>query len=139
LLAPFLARSGIDPRDGPDPAAVADAYRERAQTLAEMADAAHYFYRMPPIDAAVVAQHLTPDARALIAALVPRLAAVEPWTRETLLPLLKSFAADSKVKLPLLMMPLRVALTGTTSSPSVDAVMSVLGRERTLARLAALE
>ena len=36
------------------------------------------------------------------------------------------------------MMPLRVAVSGSASTPAVDAVLAVLGRERTLERLAAV-
>jgi len=136
LLTPFLARS-VDVSNGPAPAAVADAYRERATTLVEMADSAHYFYQAPHVSQELAAQHLPEAARALLAALKPQLAAVD-WTREALLPFLKRFATEQGVKLPQLMMPLRVALTGTTSTPSVDAVLAVLGRERTLERLDAL-
>ena len=44
LLRPFLERAGLNPDAGPDPARVASLLRDRAATLAEMADAAHYFY-----------------------------------------------------------------------------------------------
>src|SRR5450631_1244847 len=52
LLRPFLVRAGLDPASGPDPASVADLLRDRAATLTEMADAAHYFY---------TAVHATPE------------------------------------------------------------------------------
>jgi glutamyl-tRNA synthetase len=136
LLAPFLAKS-VDVAHGPAPADVADAYRERAATLAEMADAAHYLYQAPHVPAELAEKHLTPPARALLSALKPRLAACE-WQRDALLALLKGFATEQGVKLPQLMMPLRVALSGGTSTPSLDAVLAVLGRERTLERLDAL-
>jgi len=137
MLDTFLRKEGIDPANGPAPAAVADIYRERATTLVEMANAARYFYAAPAIPDALRAQHLTDTSRALLAALRPRLAGIE-WDRETLMPALKAFAAEHVVKLPQLMMPLRVALSGGTTTPSLDAVMTVLGRERTLARIDAL-
>jgi glutamyl-tRNA synthetase len=33
-------------------------------------------------------------------------------------------------------MPLRLAVTGRTQTPSIDAVLELLGREKVLARLA---
>jgi glutamyl-tRNA synthetase len=137
LLERFLIGRGIDPRNGPLAAAIAALYRERATTLVEMADAAHFFYRAPPIPEALREQHLTEGARAMLGSLRPRLAAAD-WTRAALMPLLKQFAAEQGVKLPQLMMPLRVALSGGVSTPGLDAVMTVLGRERTLERIDAL-
>ena len=39
------------------------------------------------------------------------------------------------MKMPQVAIPLRVALLGQPQSPSIDAVLVVLGRERVLARL----
>jgi glutamyl-tRNA synthetase len=39
--------------------------------------------------------------------------------------------------MPQLAMPLRVVLLGLPQSPSIDAVLEVLGRERVLARMEA--
>src|SRR5690348_15588294 len=47
-LRPFLERAGLDVAAGPAPASVAELLRDRTATLAEMADAAHYFYTDPP-------------------------------------------------------------------------------------------
>jgi glutamyl-tRNA synthetase len=39
------------------------------------------------------------------------------------------------IKFPKLAMPLRVLLTGIAQSPSIDAVMAILGRDETMKRL----
>ena len=44
--------------------------------------------------------------------------------------------AASGLKMPQLAMPLRVLVTGRTQTPSIDAVIELLGRETVLARLA---
>ena len=138
LLEPFLRQAGVDVDAGPSPASVGELYRERAATLIEMAHSARYLYAMPAIPDALRAEHLSPASGEMLAALRVRLASIE-WTREAIMPALKSFAAERGVKLPQLMMPLRVALSGSTSTPSLDAVMAVLGRQRTLERIDALQ
>jgi len=40
-----------------------------------------------------------------------------------------------KIKMPALAIPLRVAVFGRTQTPDLSAVLALLGRERTLARL----
>jgi glutamyl-tRNA synthetase len=53
-------------------------------------------------------------------------------------PAVKQTAAASGLKMPQLAIPLRVALLGLPQSPSIDAVLQVMGRERVLARLDAV-
>ena len=60
-LMPFLVRAGLDPSDGPDPAHVAKAYHERAETLLHMAASARYCYEdFDVIDPGAAKKHLRP-------------------------------------------------------------------------------
>ena len=137
LLRPRLEQAGLNVDDGPDVARVADLLRERGVTLNEIADAAHYFYTAPTPPAELVAQHVTDEARPALQALSNALQAAD-WNAETLGPLIKDTATAHGLKMPKVAMPLRVLVCGTTSTPSIDAVLAVLGRERVLERLAAL-
>ena len=137
LLRPRLEQAGLNVDDGPDVARVADLLRERGVTLNELADAAHYFYTAPTPPAELVAQHVTDEARPALQALTNALQAAD-WNAETLGPLIKDTATAHGLKMPKVAMPLRVLVCGTTSTPSIDAVLAVLGRERVLERLAAL-
>ena len=137
LLRPRLEQAGLNVDDGPDIARVADLLRERGVTLNEIADAAHYFYTAPTPPAELVAQHVTDEARPALQALTNALQAAD-WNAETLGPLIKDTATAHGLKMPKVAMPLRVLVCGTTSTPSIDAVLAVLGRERVLERLAAL-
>ena len=136
LLAPFLERAGLAWRDGPDPAAVAALLRERTATLAEMVDAAHYFYATPHPDPALLAERVGAAVRPALANLAARLPAVE-WTRDALGAAIKAAAAESGLKAPPLMMALRALVTGQAQTPAIDAILALLGRETTLARLQA--
>jgi glutamyl-tRNA synthetase len=57
------------------------------------------------------------------------------WTEETLSHTLKTWATANGKKLGDVAMPLRIVLTGTMASPSVFAIMAVLGREEVLGRV----
>jgi len=135
MLSTHLAAAGLDARQGPSPAVVAEALRERAPTLVEMAALAHYFYRRPHIDSTLLATHLTEASVPAISALREALQSVD-WTRADISAALKQIVASHQLKMPQLMMPLRVILTGLTQTPTVDAVIFVLGRDETLSRLA---
>ncbi len=130
-----LARQGVAVADGPDVASVAALYRDRAGNLNELADAIHPFFVPPQPTAEMCAQHFTGAALAGLAALHTRLSACT-WQAAELGQAVKQTAAESGLKMGQLAIPLRVALLGLPQSPSIDAVLEVLGRERVLARLA---
>jgi glutamyl-tRNA synthetase len=48
---------------------------------------------------------------------------------------MRSFAEQNNLKLGAVAQPLRVALTGRTTSPGIFDVLAVLGRQECLARL----
>ncbi len=59
------------------------------------------------------------------------------WQRADISALIKQIVAELKIKMPQVAVPLRVAVTGRTQTPSIDAVLELTGREAVLARLRA--
>jgi glutamyl-tRNA synthetase len=136
LLRPFLERAGLDPASGPDPVSVAALLRDRAATLTEMADAAHYFYASVHPPAERVAEHVNDGNRAALVELQQAFATL-PWDREAIAAALKASAAQHQLKPGQVMMPVRVLVAGTPSTPAIDAVLALIGREAVRARMAA--
>jgi glutamyl-tRNA synthetase len=58
------------------------------------------------------------------------------WQRAELNNAIKDVVKSSGVKMPQLAMPLRLMVTGRTQTPSIDAVLELLGRETVMQRLA---
>jgi len=134
-LRPFLVRDGSDSTQGPAPAAVADLLRDRATTLSEMAAMARYFYAEVIVPDALRAEHLDAANREALATLQRELVQI-PWERARIAVAIKGAAASHQLKAPQVMMPLRVLVAGTASTPAIDAVLALVGRERTVVRLA---
>lgn len=134
LVQPFMLRDGCDPRHGPDLADVVALLKERASTLEELADAAVYFYR--PLEPAqeLVNQHLTEENLPAVKAFAEKLRDCE-WNRTVIHDLIKSTATAHGLKMPKVAMPLRLLVTGEAQTPSVDAVLALIGREEVLRRL----
>jgi len=57
------------------------------------------------------------------------------WTTEAIHALIAQTVASHALKFPKVAMPLRVLITGGAQSPSIDAIMAILGRDETIARL----
>jgi glutamyl-tRNA synthetase len=134
LARPFMASDCCDPAHGPEPVRVVALLKERVNTLEELADAAVYFYRPLEAHDDLKRQHLTPEIKPVLEALLAKFDTIE-WKRETINGLLKEILAAHGLKLPKLAMPLRIMVTGETQTPSVDAVLELIGREETQRRM----
>ncbi|MDO6385198.1 glutamate--tRNA ligase [Uliginosibacterium sp. 31-12] len=133
-VAKRLAARAVSVEGGPELAAVVALYRERVSTLVELADSVEsYFVEVAP-SAELAAQHLTESACSALALLASKLALVS-WDKAALSALIKETCSELGLKMPQLAIPLRVKLLGVAQTPSIDAVLEVLGRERVLARL----
>jgi glutamyl-tRNA synthetase len=111
--------------------------KARAKTLVELDEAAQFLFadgpRSPDAEAARI---LSVEARGRLARLMPALAAGS-WEAAGLEATVRRFAESEGIKLGEIAQPLRVALTGRTTSPPVFDVLAVLGREEALSRLQA--
>jgi glutamyl-tRNA synthetase len=111
--------------------------KERAKTLVDLIDGAHFLLadRPLPLDEKASAL-LTPQAKALLQDIGAELAAVEPWTVAATEHAVRAFAEGKGAKLGAVAQPLRAALTGRVTSPGIFEVLIVLGKEESLARIA---
>jgi glutamyl-tRNA synthetase len=134
-IAARLSKRGIDPQAGPDLAAVVALYRERTGSLVELADAVAPFYQPGEIPVDLAEKHFTAPAREALANLEARLVALTEWEKDAISQTIKDVMKERGLKMPQVAIPLRVALLGMEHTPSIDAVLEVLGRERTLQRL----
>ena len=57
------------------------------------------------------------------------------WSRAAIAAVFKQVLADHGLKMPQLAMPVRVLVVGTAHTPSVDAVLELMGREKVIERL----
>jgi glutamyl-tRNA synthetase len=110
--------------------------KERAKTLIELIDSSYFIFADRPLAIEPkAAALLTPETRELIGRLRQALVGVTPWTSENTEAAMRTFADANNLKLGAVAQPLRVALTGRTTSPGIFDVLTVLGREECLARL----
>ncbi|CAN4272167.1 GlnS Glutamyl- and glutaminyl-tRNA synthetases [Methylophilaceae bacterium] len=140
LLADQLQRLAVRGVLAPDAAKLSAGialYKERVNTLNELADGLVYFFENPSLDAAAVEKHLTPDIMPVLAELSAALNACD-WQAEAIHQVINDAVTKNGLKFPKLAMPLRVAVTGTAQSPSIDQIMAILGKEEVLARLQAV-
>jgi len=135
-LSWHLGRLDIDPSQGPDLVEVVKAQQERAKTLVEMAQNSVYFYKeFDQFDEDAAKKHLRPVVLEAFKALKEEFATLESWTAEALHQLINDTAEKLDMKMGKIGQPLRVAVTGSGSSPSIDITVALIGKQRTLTRM----
>jgi len=113
--------------------------RPRAKRLTDFVEQAQPLLHEPAEYEPAAEKHLSvPGLADHLEALANVLRTVEPFTESAAEAALRGVASERNVKAGALIHATRVAVTGRTASPGLFEVLVLLGRERTLARLARL-
>ncbi len=136
LLKAHLSTLQINVQDNEKLAAIILLQAERIKTLKEMAEKSRYFFEDDiQYDEASVKKHLTAETKPLLIAAKNYFEKMAEWTKESLHQAITQIATEQGVKMGQLAQPIRVAVTGSTISPSIDSTLQWIGKERVLVRL----
>nr|WP_314707460.1 glutamate--tRNA ligase [uncultured Comamonas sp.] len=135
---PFLIKAGVAEAliDADDRfVRICALFKDRCETLVDLANWAKLFY----VDGVErneedFAKHVTEAANPVLDAFAAVMETVQ-WNKEAISAAIKEVLKEQGVKMPVLAMPVRVLTVGTAHTPSVDAVLELLGREKILSRL----
>ena len=129
-----LDTKDLNTKNGPNLEKAVALYVDRSNTLNLLTEAVAIFYAPVTPDPELLQQQLSDEARPALADLAVGLQDI-PWETAAISALIKETVKKHGLKMPKLAMPLRVLLTGQTQTPSVDAVVELIGRERVLEAL----
>ena len=108
--------------------------KDRCDTTVALADWVARFYTDVEASAEERAQHVVPAVLPAIDTLIDKLASCE-WSKPAIAAAIKETLTAHGLKMPQLAMPVRVLTVGTAHTPSVDAVLELIGRKKVLANL----
>jgi len=136
-IVPFIEAKGYPvPQDKKWLEKMIATLQERAKTLTELVDTAHYYLSDEIVfDAKAAKKFLTRDAAAPIQSLIEKLAMLSEFTEAAIEQAFTNTLNEYGIPMGKLAQPVRVALTGATVSPGIHDVIAVLGKERTIRRL----
>ena len=127
---------GIDTSNGPALTEIVTMLAERCKTLKEMASSSHYFFEeFETFDEAAAKKHFKGNAAEALAKVKEKLTALSSWDLHSTHEAIEQTAAELEVGMGKVGMPLRVAVTGSGQSPSMDVTLVGIGRDRVLARI----
>jgi glutamyl-tRNA synthetase len=115
---------------------VANAQRERARTLAEMAHNSLFFFcDIEAYDEKAARKNLTPEAAPALQGLRAGLQALSDWNAGAIHEVINDVAHRYGLTLGKVAQPLRVAVSGGAISPPIDITVALLGQEKTCRRI----
>ena len=137
-LKPHLKAQGIEAADEIYLQKLIPTLQPRSKTLVEMAEQARFYYSDPVcLDEAAAKKFLKANILAPLTQLKDRLAGLDEYNEKALEQVFVSLMETFEIKLGKIAQPVRVALTGTSVSPGIFEIISVLGKERVVPRLEA--
>ena len=135
-LKPFLKERGVDIEEGDYAVSVIKTLQPRSKTLAEMADAAMFYYLDDiSYEEKAARKFLKSAALEPLRLLAQKLESLADFSEDNLEAVFKAVMAETGLKLGKIAQPVRVALTGKTASPGIFEIVAILGPDRVIKRL----
>ena len=131
-------QQGIKIAEQANAADVVALIRERASTLVELVNQSLFFFReIESYDEAAIKKHIREASSDLLMQVQQGLEALSDWSAEDIHHIVQDVVDKNEVGFGKVAQPIRIAVTGSTQSPSIDQTLALLGREQTIQRIAA--
>ncbi len=137
LVAPRIERDGGRLAGGPPPDAVVALFKDRAETLDDLAAQAMIFYGDASATPEQLQANLTDEVRPALIELATLFAAIDDWRAEALTGALQAVMDKYKLKIPRIAVPLRVIIFARTQTPNLVSMLALAGKKRVLQQLQA--
>ena len=135
-VMPFYEEADIDLSQGPALFEVIPVYAPRCHTLKELAEQTTYLFKdFSEYDEKAQKKLFNGKSLEPMRLVTDKLTDLKDWTKETINATIRALSEEMGLGLGKIMQPMRLAVTGGTNSPSLDETLSLLGKEKTIARL----
>ena len=115
---------------------VLEIIRERCSSLKDFSTLTDYFFEDPhEFDGALIDKHITDDTFQYLDLLLKRFQEIDEWKSENIKEAIEVVVKEHSIGFAKIGLPLRLALTATVNSPSIDLICEVLGQDVTQRRL----
>ena len=133
-----FAQAGKVPEVNEQSIAIVALIQDRCKTLLDVVEQTQFFFNeVDDYDTASVKKWVKPTTPELMASLINKLDALEAWDAENIQHSVQSVVDQHEVGFAKVAQPIRIAVTGSSNSPSIDQTLSILGRDVSMVRLAA--
>ena len=134
-IKPFLKKIGIEIEDHPNFELMINAMRSSENTLSGIAESlVPYFKDISDFDSKAIDKFLY-EGSGILEDIKDILLKVDNWNETTLDSVLKNYQNEYNLPVPKVNQPIRIALTGSTKSPSLGLTLSIFGKEESIKRI----
>ena len=137
-LMPFLAQHNIDINTHPKIDVLIESLRSSGTTFSNVAQNLRcYFLDVESYDEKAINKFIG-DSDEVLVDLKSRISDIEEWEEANLDNLLGAYREEKNLKVPQVNQPLRIALTGSTNSPSLGLTMFLFDKSEVIKRISDL-
>lgn len=137
-LEPFLNEIDIDINNHSNVNLMIDALRSSESTLSGIAKSLIPYYKdVISYDEKAISKFLD-GKKFILEDIKELLTEVDIWDEESIDVVLKEYQSNNDLSTPAVNQPIRIALTGSTKSPSLGLTLSIFGKDASLSRISAL-
>ena len=134
-ITPFLKKIGIEIEDHPNLDLMINAMRSSDNTLSGIAESlVPYFKDIPAFDTKAIDKFLFEGA-GILEDIMDILLKIDNWNETNIDSVLKTYQTEYNLSVPKVNQPIRIALTGSTKSPSLGLTLSIFGKEESIKRI----
>lgn len=135
-LAFYMLEHGINIENGPKLTDVVEQLRERSKTLVEMMENSRFFYEdFEEYNAKAAKKQFKEATGPILQELKQQFELLDDWRASAIHQVVENTVEKLEVGFGKVGQPLRLAVTGTGSSPSIDITLELLGKAKTISRL----
>jgi glutamyl-tRNA synthetase len=132
----YFAEAGFEIQSNDYSLAVVELIKERCKTLLDVVQQSSFFFsKIESFDPQQMRKHIKAGSPDLLVACIEKLTDLEQWQVEGIQDCIKSIVEEFDVGFGKIAQPIRLPITGSTNSPSIDQTLAVLGKEESLTRL----
>lgn len=136
LLKYHMTVLEIDYESGPDLKEIIDVYSERSETVLDMAKSSIYcFQDIYDYDDKAVKKHLRPVILDPLNDIKSEFEKINNWKKENIDSAIEKIVNRYEINMGKLGQPLRVAVTGSSMSPSINKTLTLIGKNRSIERI----
>jgi glutamyl-tRNA synthetase len=136
-LSACFFKDGIDLTHGPSVSDILPLMVERHKTLLDIVMHSRYFYEEElTYDLTQIEKHVTSNLLPVFQSLSQSLDALTQWDSASIQSAIATVCQAFQLGLGKVAQPLRIAVTGSTQSPSIDVTLALIGQKRVIQRLA---
>ena len=134
-LKPFLKKIDIEMEDHSNLDLMINAMRSSENTLSGIAESLiPYFKDISSYDENAINKFLS-DGSDILANIKDVLLKIDDWNENNIDTVLKTFQTNNDLPVPKVNQPIRIALTGSTKSPSLGLTLSIFGKDQSIIRI----